>query len=70
MLFSGGQDQSIRVWKVNPTSGAFECAAVLQAEHGGHTAPVSALLASGPILFSADFRGNVKVGGGAGGACW
>ena len=67
MLFSGGQDQTIRVWKAGGAAGGFECAAVLRAEHGGHGAPVSALLASGTILFSADFRGNLKVSQGEGG---
>lgn len=61
MLFSGGQDASILVWKPNPASGAFEAAAALRAEHGGHGASVSALCASGAVLFSADFRGNLKV---------
>lgn len=61
MLFSGGQDQTIRVWKVNPTTGAMECAAILRTEHGGHTASASALCASGPFLFSGDAQGTIKV---------
>lgn len=61
MLFSGGQDQTIRVWKVNPATGTFECAAVLQQEHNGHSSSISSLCASGPFLFSGDAEGNIKV---------
>lgn len=61
MLFSGGQDQTIRVWKFDPAANAFGCTAILRAEQGGHTAPVNAMCASGPFLFSGDFRGNIKV---------
>ena len=75
MLFSGGQDATIRVWKMDPATGAWACAAVLRADAGGHSAPVNCLLASGPFLFSADFMGNIKartVEGGGGGvaAAW
>lgn len=71
MLFSGAQDSTIRVWKPDQVAG-FVCSGVLTAEAGGHLAPVSCLCAAGPYLFSADFKGNIKVlgrggGGGAGG---
>ncbi|KFM23747.1 Zinc finger CCCH domain-containing protein 59 [Auxenochlorella protothecoides] len=59
MLFSGAQDATIRVWKPSPLAG-FECSAVLRADGGGHSSPVSCLCASGPYLFSADFKGNIK----------
>lgn len=62
MLFSGGADQTIRVWKPNQASGAFECAATLRHTQGGHIAAVSALCASGPVLFSGDVQGSIKVG--------
>lgn len=62
MLFSGGQDKSIRVWKMNPASGAFECAAVLEAAgQDGHRASVSCMCTSGPFLFSGDTAGTIKV---------
>lgn len=61
MLFSGGQDKSIRVWKVNPASGVFECAAVLQEAQDGHRSSVATLCASGPYLFSGDSEGTIKV---------
>lgn len=62
MLFSGGQDQTIKVWKLNPATGVFECAATLTAQHGGHAASLSSLCASGPILFSGDVDGTIR--------CW
>ena len=61
MLFSGGQDQTIRVWKPNASTGTFECAAVLRGEQDGHSSSISSLCASGSILFSGDAQGNVKV---------
>lgn len=61
MLFSGGQDQTIRVWKFDAAANVFGCTAILRAEQGGHTAPVNAMCASGPFLFSGDFRGHIKV---------
>ncbi len=64
MLFSGGQDQSIRVWKFDPAKNGFECSAVLLAPQGGHGFAVSCLVVSGQYMFSADFGGTIKVG------CW
>lgn len=61
MLFSGGQDQTIRVWQVNPASGVFECAASLRMEHDGHKSSVSALCVSHAVLFSGDAQGTIKV---------
>ena len=61
MLFSGGQDESIRVWKLNPATGVFECGAVLKQEHGGHGTPLTSMCASGPVLFTGDARGTIKV---------
>lgn len=61
MLFSGGQDETIRVWKVNPASGAFECTAVLKQEHGGHSTPLTSMCAFGPVLFTGDTKGHIKV---------
>lgn len=61
MLFSGGQDKTIRVWKMNPATGGFECAAVLQQEQDGHRASVTFMCASGPFLFSGDSAGTIKV---------
>ena len=61
MLFSGGQDQTVRVWKPNPTSGLFESTAVLRAEHNGHTSSVSALSISQHLMFSGDAQGGIKV---------
>lgn len=66
MLFSGAQDSTIRVWKPDQVAG-FVCSGVLTAEAGGHLAPVSCLCAAGPYLFSADFKGNIKVLGRGGG---
>lgn len=63
MLFSAGQDQSLRVWKLDPASNQWGCVAVLKAEQGGHRAPISCLWASHPFLFSADYLGTLKVGG-------
>ncbi|GAB4819435.1 hypothetical protein N2152v2_006481 [Parachlorella kessleri] len=61
MLFSGGQDQSIRVWKFDPAKNGFECSAVLLAPQGGHGFAVSCLVVSGQYMFSADFGGTIKV---------
>ena len=61
MLFSGGQDQTIRVWKPNPATGAFECAAALRAEQNGHTSSISSLSVSNHIMFSGDAQGGIKV---------
>jgi WD40 repeat protein len=61
MLFSGGQDQTIRVWKPNPTTGMFECAAILRAEHNGHTSSISSMCVSNHIMFSGDAQGSIKV---------
>ena len=61
MLFSGGQDKAIRVWKVNPASGMFECTATLQEAQDGHRGPVSYMVVSGPFLFSGDAKGTIKV---------
>jgi F-box/WD-40 domain protein 7 len=61
MLFSGGQDQTIRVWKPNATTGMFECAAVLRAEHNGHTSAISSMCVSQHIMFSGDLQGGIKV---------
>lgn len=61
MLFSGGQDQTIRVWKPNPSTGSFESAAILRKEQGGHGSSISSLCASGPILFSGDAQGNLVI---------
>ncbi len=61
MLFSGGQDKAIRVWKVNPATGNFECAAVLQQEQDGHRLSVSFMCVSEPFLFSGDTGGTIKV---------
>lgn len=61
MLFSGGQDKTIRVWKVNPATGNFECAAVLQQEQDGHRLSVSFMCVSEPFLFSGDTGGTIKV---------
>jgi WD40 repeat protein len=76
MLFSAGQDASLRVWKLDPASNQWGCVAVLKAEQGGHRAPISCMWASHPLLFSADYLGTLKVGGGRGRAgawaagCW
>lgn len=69
MLFSAGQDQSLRVWKLDPASNQWGCVAVLKAEQGGHRAPISCLWASHPFLFSADYLGTLKVGW-VGGVGW
>ena len=61
MLFSGGQDQSVRVWRLDPATNQWGCVAALLKEQGGHAAPVSSLWASHPFLFSADFLGTLKV---------
>jgi hypothetical protein len=61
MLFSGGQDESIRVWQANPATGAFECTAALKREHGGHATPLTAMCASGTVLFTGDAKGTIKV---------
>ncbi|KAH7616882.1 putative Zinc finger CCCH domain-containing protein 48 [Nannochloris sp. 'desiccata'] len=61
MLFSGGQDQTIRVWKPNAATGMFECAAILRAEHNGHTSSISSMCVSQHIMFSGDAQGGIKV---------
>jgi WD40 repeat protein len=61
MVFSGGQDKTIRVWKVGQ-SGGFECAAVLdQQSSDGHRSSVSSMCVAGGILFSGDTGGTIKV---------
>lgn len=64
MLFSAGQDQTLRVWKLDGASNQWLCVAVLRQEQGGHRAPIAALWASHPFLFSADYLGTLKVGAG------
>lgn len=61
MLFSAGQDQTLRVWKLDGASNQWLCVAVLRQEQGGHRAPIAALWASHPFLFSADYLGTLKV---------
>ncbi|EFN55265.1 hypothetical protein CHLNCDRAFT_134174 [Chlorella variabilis] len=61
MLFSAGQDASLRVWKLDAASNQWQCVAVLKVEQGGHRAPISCLWASHPFLFSADYLGTLKV---------
>ncbi len=77
MLFSGGQDKSIRVWKpsaatpvnvnVNGNGNGnsqhqFECAAVLEQQNAdGHRSSISCMTVAGPILFSGDTSGTIKV---------
>ncbi len=61
-LFSGGHDKTLRVWVMEPTTGAFACQAVLTAAQGGHKAPVQSLASVGGFLFSADWQGTLKVG--------
>lgn len=62
MLFSAGQDQTLRVWKLDGATNQWQCVAVLRQEQGGHRAPIAALWASHPFLFSADYLGTLKVG--------
>jgi hypothetical protein len=64
MLFSAGQDASLRVWKLDVAANQWQCVAVLKVEQGGHRAPISCLWASHPFLFSADYLGTLKVGTG------
>ena len=61
MLFSAGQDQTLRVWKLDGASNQWQCVAVLKQEQGGHRAPIACLWASHPFLFSADYLGTLKV---------
>ena len=65
MLFSGGQDKTIRVWKPSSAqAGAhhFECAAVLDQQNAdGHRSSISCMTMAGPILFSGDTAGTIKV---------
>ncbi len=61
MLFSAGQDATLRVWKLDGASNQWQCVAILRQEQGGHRAPIAALWASHPFLFSADYLGTLKV---------
>jgi WD40 repeat protein len=56
LLFSGGQDMTVRAWQYNAASGQFEAAGVL----AGHTRMVSCLLAVGKWLFSGSLDGTVR----------
>lgn len=62
LLFSAGQDATIRVWELNAAAGAFHLQATLSKDSGnGHHSAVHALLVAGQFLFSADRGGEVKV---------
>ena len=69
VLFSGGQDATIRAWRYDEGAAAFHCAAVLDAAAGGHASPVQALAPAGGVLFSGDWDGNIKVWELASGVC-
>ncbi|KAK9805382.1 hypothetical protein WJX73_009214 [Symbiochloris irregularis] len=61
MLFSGGQDGSIRAWRLDPGTACFALAKSITAQDGGHAAAVTTLVPTDRFLFSADFHGNIKV---------
>eukprot|EP00884_Botryococcus_braunii_P003658 jgi/Botrbrau1/13293/Bobra.27_2s0013.1 len=56
LLFSGGQDKSIKVWKYDNDSQTFNPLVELTE----HTAPVQSLMVISNLLFSADWSGCVK----------
>ena len=56
LLFSGGQDMTIRAWRYNPATAQFEAAGVLP----GHTRMVTCLLVAGKWLFSGSLDGTVR----------
>eukprot|EP00208_Stichococcus_sp_RCC1054_P002296 CAMPEP_0206138416 /NCGR_PEP_ID=MMETSP1473-20131121/3309_1 /ASSEMBLY_ACC=CAM_ASM_001109 /TAXON_ID=1461547 /ORGANISM="Stichococcus sp, Strain RCC1054" /LENGTH=420 /DNA_ID=CAMNT_0053531851 /DNA_START=427 /DNA_END=1689 /DNA_ORIENTATION=+ len=70
MIFSGSNDQAttIHVWKLD-AAGQFQPQVALGAAQGGHTFPVQALVVASPFLFSADWKGCLKVWDVTSGAC-
>ena len=60
MLFSGGQDRSVRVWNFNAQAGIFMSQAIITKEEGGHDSPVHSFQSSGSFLFSSDRLGLIK----------
>jgi len=56
LLFSGGQDMTVRAWQYNPETAQFAAAGVL----AGHTRMVSCLLVAGKWLFSGSLDGSVR----------
>jgi len=61
LLFSGGQDRSVRVWNFNAAAGIFMSQSIITKAEGGHEAAVHAFQSYGSFLFSADRSGCIKV---------
>jgi WD40 repeat protein len=57
LVFSAGQDATVRAWRFNPATSQFEAAGVLS----GHTRIISCLLVAGNLLFSGSLDGTVRV---------
>lgn len=69
LLFSGGQDASIRVWKFNMATNSFELGVLITEQQGGHNTSVISLVPANQFLFSADMHGTIKVWDMGSGTC-
>jgi len=65
VVFSGGQDRTLRAWRFDAAAGRFVAAGQLV----GHTGGVTCLLAAGNLLFSGSLDGTVRVWDLDAGAC-
>lgn len=61
LLFSGGQDCSIRVWSFNQQAGIFMTSAIITKDQDGHSSGVLSLTSLDAFLFSGDRTGVLKV---------
>ncbi|GMH32970.1 hypothetical protein BSKO_00804 [Bryopsis sp. KO-2023] len=61
LLFSGGEDKTIKAWKFNEATDSFDPAGSLGLEQGGHSHSVQCLTSISNFLFSADRTGNIRV---------
>ena len=57
MVFSGGDDRSIRAWRFNAQTSHFDLVGTME----GHSAAVLEMQIIGNLLFSADISGVIKV---------
>ncbi|GLI59004.1 hypothetical protein VaNZ11_000827 [Volvox africanus] len=67
LLFSCGQDNSIRVWGMEGE--AFVCKQILDKDKGGHTSPVHSFEMINGFLVSGDSSGTLKIWDSSTGSC-
>ncbi|KAL3132561.1 hypothetical protein ABBQ32_009100 [Trebouxia sp. C0010 RCD-2024] len=69
LLFSGGQDTTIKVWSFDAASQAFQPLVELSQARGGHDSSVQCITVDQQYLYSADWHGCIKVWGMQQGQC-